>query len=218
MENTKEILAKYWPYVAGAIIGLILIMRYMGGRATTSTGSSDLASFYAAQTAQGQQAMQLAAQTAQIQAVNDAAARQDALARDTLAAQTKIGTIQAEAQMAQAVGQSAAGVVGALYGPTVQAINSAGVENAAAFQSAALVAATGFQSQSAIVKSTSDTVGAVGSSLQLWEGLSQGVGSILNPPQQMTQQLTPQQQLQQTQYQRGNSGLFGGSGGNGQNY
>lgn len=181
--DAKEMLSKYWYYGVGAILGLYLVMRYMAGSTAAPSGSSDLAAFYSAQTAQGQQAMQLAAQTAQIQATNDAAARSDALARDTLTAQTTVATIQAQAQMAQAVGQSAAGVVGALYGPTVQAINSAGQENAAAFQSAAVIAGTGFQSQAAIVDSTSKSLATVPQGLNVWSGLSQGIGSMLNPIQ-----------------------------------
>lgn len=212
-------LKKYWPYVAGAVIGLILIMRYMSGGSTASSGSSDLAAFYSAQTAQGQQSMQLAAQTAQIQAANDAAARQDALARDTLTAQTTVATIQAQAQMAQAVGQSAAGVVGALYGPTVQAINTAGVENAAAFQSAAVVAAAGFQTQGQIVDSTSKSLATVPQALDVWSGLSQGIGIMLAAPSGGGQQLTPVQQLQQSQFNRG-PGMYGGmvSAGSGQTF
>lgn len=235
MDNVKDILKKYWPYIVGGIVGLYLIMRYSGG-GSASGGTSDYGAFLQAQTAaatqnanlqaqsnaqnaalklqQDQQNAQLAVQQSQIslqqQALTGQLAFQTAQLADARAAaadKSKLDNMAlnaavvkdnntlelnrmatqanafnqfttAQAAMAQSVGSSTAAVIDALNKPAMVAMQSNAIENAAALQASANVAAAGFLSQGNMVAANSGIAG----------GLAGAIGNLQIPNLQGQQQ------------------------------
>src|SRR5690606_10552358 len=98
--------------------------------------------------------------------------------------------LKSQASMADAVGKSASGVIGALFNPTVAAINSAAYENAAAMNSAAIVAASGFQSQADTVGYTSNVTRSISDAVNGWGDVAFGIGSIMAGTKSKTEQIT----------------------------
>jgi len=98
MSDTTEAIKKYWPWVAGGVVGLIIIVKIRGG------GSSDpMAGFYAAQSQAAQQSAILGAQ---------AKAQDDAyrLGLAQIAGQQDIAKINAGAIMHQIDAQKQVGM------------------------------------------------------------------------------------------------------------
>lgn len=178
MNDLPEMLKKNWPYVVGGIIGLYLVWRFMSG-GSASGGDGGLSAYYAAQAQQQAAAQSAAAQAAQIQAEKDIAQQQYDLGLKQLQISGQTEYLKSQAQMAQAVGDSAAKLVGSLYTPTIAAMQSAAYENAAALTAASQVAAAGFISQQGTVQATSDVTRAVSDAVQAWGPVSEGIGSIL---------------------------------------
>lgn len=96
MDNVKDILKKYWPYIVGGIVGLYLIMRYSGG--SSSSGGSDYGAFLQAQTA-------AAAQNANLQAQSNAQSAQLQAQSAAQNAALKLQQDQQNNQMAMAQSQ-----------------------------------------------------------------------------------------------------------------
>ncbi len=168
MEETKEFLKKYWPYVVGGIVGLWLIMKYMGGSSSSST--SDYGAYLQAQTAASAQQAQLGLQSqmqqAQIDATTNAANQQFALQSKALDVSnnnnyaTAFNNFQTtQAQMAQALGSSVGSVLGALNAPAITALQAGAYENSAALQAAGNVAAQSFLAQGQVSQGTSNMFG-----------------------------------------------------------
>lgn len=99
MNNAKEILKKYWPYIVGGIVGLYLIMRFSGG-SSSSGGSSDYGAFLQAQTA-------AAAQNANLQAQSNAQNAALQLQRDQQNAQLAVQQSQVSLQQQALTGELA---------------------------------------------------------------------------------------------------------------
>jgi len=176
MDDIKPLIKKSWPYALGIVAGLWLIMRYSG---SSSSSGSDYASLLAAQSAAAAQNAQIGLQQQAMQQAADEQARQDQLASQAQQAQAQTDYLNAQASMASAVGAAASGVLGALYQPTINALNAASYENAAVYQSAAGVAAAGYASQADMIGSVASTTGQAAGALQTWEGVSQGIGEIV---------------------------------------
>lgn len=164
MDDAKNFISKYWPWLLGGLIALYLIMR--SGSASSSSSGTDYATYLAAQS-------QAAGQAAQVGLAQQAQDQSNALANATLnaqvqsnAGQQQIDYLNAQGSVAQAVGGAAAQLVGALYQPSIVAMSGANYENGVALQSAAGIASTGFVSQSAMLDSASKSIGSVASGLQ----------------------------------------------------
>ena len=99
MDNAKELLKKYWPYVVGGIVGLYLIMRFSGG-SSSSGGSSDYGAFLQAQTA-------AAAQNANLQAQSNAQNAALKLQQDQQNAQLAVQQSQLSLQQQALTGELA---------------------------------------------------------------------------------------------------------------
>lgn len=213
MDEARDFLKKNWYYVLGGVIGLYLVMRFMGGGSSSNAGTGYAA--YAAQQSQlGLQYAQISAQTqaaqAQIAAQQDATNKQYELGKMQLQASAQSDFLKSQAAAAESVGKAASGVIGALYQPTIAAMQSSAYENAAALQSAATIAGAGYLAQSGMVSSTSQVTQAVSQGLGQWGGVAQGAGWILQGP-------STGQSLIQGATQLGTAGLasgaFGGRGG-----
>lgn len=96
MSDTTEAVKKYWPWVAGGVVGLVLIMKMRGGGA----GVDPLASYYVAQQ-QGAAAQQAAA--AQAKAVDNSYA----LGMAQIQGQIQANQLQMTALMGQIDAQKA---------------------------------------------------------------------------------------------------------------
>jgi len=188
MSDTTEAIKKYWPWVAGGVVGLLLISKMRGG------GTSDpLAAAYAAQNANavqnaaiGEQAKQreqayqlnmtaltgqLSQQMAQIDAQKAVAmadiGRQSTADSLMIAGQTQIGSMNAQANYVLAQGQAglaaaqgASQLVAQFQSPAIAALNASAMENMTAMQTAGQVAMAGFGAQAGMIQSTAG--GAVG--------------------------------------------------------
>jgi len=183
MDDLKDILKKYWPYILGGIVGIYLILRYTGG-GSASAGGGDYAAFLQAQSAAAQQNAALQAQQAQIDAQKQAVANQLQLDRDALNAaiakdnatiDLQKAAVQAEAfnnfttsqaAMAQSMGSSTAAVINALNAPALTAMQANAAENAAALNAAANAAAAGYLAQSEMVASGSNLAAGIASAIQ----------------------------------------------------
>lgn len=172
MDDVKDFVKKYWPYILGGVVGLYLLLRYNAGGSTSSgdggygaylqtqaqMAQQNAASQAAAQTAANQLALQNKAIDAQI--AYDNAALQ--VTRDANAA-TAFNQFQtAQAAMAGAVGSSTAQLIDALNKPAMTAMEAGAYENAAALGAAGNVAANSFLAQGSIVSSAVGAANAVG--------------------------------------------------------
>lgn len=176
MDDAKEIIKKYWPYIVGAVVGLYLLLRYSGGSQASSSGSSDYAALLAAQSQAAAQNAAIGAQAAQaagtLQLNRDALAAQ--INKDNATLELQKTAVQAEAfnnfqasqaAMAKSIGESAAGLIGALNAPSITAMAAGAQENAAALLAAGNVAASAFQTQGGIVSSGAATIAGVGNAI-----------------------------------------------------
>jgi hypothetical protein len=180
MEETKEFLKKYWPYLLGGVIGLYIIMKYMGSGSSSTSAAPAIASagpdtsLQQAQlglAAQAQQA-QINAQAAQLQAQVNAANGQLTLQSQALDVQNSANYASAfnqfqntQANMATAIGGAASQVVTALNQPAITALQAGAYENSAALQAAGNVAAQSFLAQGQVSQGTSAMFGKAISNL-----------------------------------------------------
>jgi hypothetical protein len=156
VDDTKEFLKKYWPYVVGGIIGLWLILRYSGGGSSGGGGADGAyAAYLQAQTAAAAQNAQLGMQQQAQQAQINLANKQLDVENNANYATAFNNFQTTQAQMAAALGGSVAQVVGALNNPAITAIQAAALENSAALQAAGNVAANSFLAQGTVSKGTS---------------------------------------------------------------
>lgn len=166
MDDTKEFLKKYWPYIVGGIIGLWLILRYSGGGSSGGGGADGAYSAYLqAQTAAAAQNAQLGMQQQAQQAQINLANKQLDVENNANYATAFNNFQTTQAQMANALGSSVSAVVGALNAPAITAMQSAAYENSAALQAAGNVAAQSFLTQGAISQGTSNMIGRAISSI-----------------------------------------------------
>jgi len=216
MDDAKELLKKYWPYIVGGIVGLYILLRYNGG-GSASSGSSDYAALLAAQSQAASQNAAIGAQAAQaagtLQLNRDALNAQIAKDNATLELQKK--AVQAEAfnnfqssqaAMAKSIGESTAGLITALNAPSITAMAAGAQENAAALLAAGNVAASAFTTQGNIVNAGASTVAAVGNAVGNMQPIS----------------ITPKPSMLETVLGAANQGfatyMNGGFGGYGVNY
>ena len=165
--DAEDAIKKYWPWAVGAVVGVLLISRYMGG-AGQSSGDSSLAAFYQSQAAAAAANQANSAAMFQAQTQRDVAIANLDLEKTKVRAANETQYLAAQAQMALAIGQSAAGTVNALYQPTIAALNSAAYENAAALTAGATVAAAGMTAQAVATQTVGEALkgyGNVGASL-----------------------------------------------------
>jgi len=185
MDDVKGFIKERWPWILGGLVGIYLVLKYMGG-GSSSSSDGGMAAYLASQ---NQAASQMAIANAQIQAQRDSQAAANALARDQLNAQigannnaTQVGFLQAQGQAAQNVASAASTVVSALNQPAIAAMNAAAYENAAALTGAAGVAQAGYVAQASNVKSASSVVQAVsqavGSTNQSLSSQAQSAGQV----------------------------------------
>jgi hypothetical protein len=186
----KEDAKKYWPWVAGAVVGYFVIVKLMGSGSTSAaaSGASD-ASVLAAASANAA-AANSAATTAnnQYQLAQTQLSDQNALATATLQAQSL-----ASGQAAQVANVSAIGGVitniGTMISSTlasqaqipVAAINAAAAGNQVALAAAASVASAGVQALPGTLSASAQLVEAQYAPLQSYGstlvGLADGVAS-----------------------------------------
>jgi hypothetical protein len=190
MDDVKEFVAKYWPYIVGGIVGLFLILRFSGGSSSgSSSGDGGYGAFLQAQTAAGAQnaALQLQAQTANNQMALESKALQAKIDFDNAALQVQNNANYAvafndfqmtQAAMAQSIGSSTAAVIDALNAPSIMAMQTGAFENAAALEAAGVVAASSFATQGQIVATSSQTAGQMAQALQ---GVTSNVGNLEGP-------------------------------------
>src|SRR5579859_126088 len=120
MAEMSEAVKKYWPWALGAVAGLYVVSKLMGG---SSSGSGAAASYQAAAAMNAQNnaaslsQQQLATQIAASQASQANTAQQTALAGQT-------AYINALGNVAQGVGTSAAQIITAQAALPVAAINA----------------------------------------------------------------------------------------------
>lgn len=213
MDDVQGFLKKNWMYIVGALVGLYLVYRFMGGGGS-SGGDNGYAAFVNAQNQAGLQQAQIsaqaAAQQASIAAAQDKANKEYELGKLQVQASAQTAFLQSQAAMADSVGKAASGVLGALYQPTIAAMQASAYENAAALTAGAQVAGAGFVSQASMVQSTSNVTQSVAQGLNAWGSVGQGAGYILSGPT-TGQQLIGAGTALGMQGMR--SGLFGGRGG-----
>ena len=202
----SEALKKYWPYIVGAIVGLYLISKYMGG--SSSSGSTDYASFLNAQNAAAAQAAQIGIAQQQLQNQTDLQNAQIQLASQAEQDAAQATYMQAQGQLASQVTAASSGVIAALYQPAITAINAAGVYNGQVAQAAAQVAVGGFQSQASMIQSESQTLQAAAQGLNTFGVIAQ----VVNQPSAAataTQQPKSNPTSLYGPGSFGNTGLFG---------
>lgn len=174
MDDVKDFVKKYWPYILGGVVGLYLILRYSAGSSASSSGDNGYGAFLQAQSAAASQnaALQLQAKTA---------ADANALNNKALDAQIAFNTEQlkvtnnknyadafnnfqtSQAAMAGAIGSSTAQVIDALNKPAITAMAAGAQENSAALEAAGNVAANSFLAQGSVVGSSAQTAGQMAS-------------------------------------------------------
>lgn len=100
MDDAKDFLSKYWPYIVGAVVGLYLILKFSGGN--SASNSTDYASLLAAQAAASQQNAQIGmaqqAQQSQVDLANKQIDSQNAIANKSLDLQASAATQQFDLQ------------------------------------------------------------------------------------------------------------------------
>lgn len=171
MDDIKEFLKKYWPYVAGGIIGLYLLTRYSS---SGSGGSAPVtytpAGGYNAQDAmlQSQERIALAQiglEDRRITSQNDIASQTLQVQKAALHAQAFNDFNKSQAAMAYALGDNAGKVIDALNTPALSAMISSATENAAAYNAIGNLTSNAFRAQSEMVAASSASTGTIGASL-----------------------------------------------------
>lgn len=226
MDDVKDFVKQYWPYIVGGLVGIYLLLRFSGG-SSSGGGSSDYAAFMQANAQASQQNAQLQAQQAALAAQAAQAAGELQLNRDALNAQISkdkatlalqqsavytegFNAFQtSQAAMATAIGGSAAQVITALNQPAITAMQAAAVENAAALEAAGNVAVGSYSAQAAMQAANAATVAAVGQ--------RQGV-RLLDQPESQAGSIVGSIASAVSSYFTGGMGGLGGGGGGQQQY
>lgn len=178
MDDIQGFIKKYWPYIVGGGVLLFILLRMNSGNSSGGGGGSYYAANAAASAQYAGQALQAQVQreAMEMQAKSDAAAL--ALKEKELENLSQIGFLQAQGEVAQGVGAAAAGIMGALYQPSLIAMQSAAYENSATVAAAAQVAGDSFKSQAGMIESTSGTTKAVADTARAWEGVTAGISNM----------------------------------------
>lgn len=164
MDETKEIVKKYWPYLVGGLIALWLLLKMSGS--SSSSSDAAYAAYLQQQTAAGTAAAQIGLQQQSLDQSNALATATLNAQQQATQGQQQIDYLNAQGNIAQSVAGAAASLVGALYQPTVAAQVSAASENQTALAAASAVAAAGFNAQSTLSANGSNAVQSVASGLQ----------------------------------------------------
>lgn len=157
-----EPVKKHWPLVLGGIVGIFLVVKFVGSRSTTTTSDATYGTFnaqaYAAQSAAALQQSQIAANTQ--------------LASDTLNANTQIAAgknavnwTMAQGAVALQIGNAAGNLIAALDMPTITAINSSAAADAQALRSAESIVTTGLKADALDIQNASAAMGYVTSAI-----------------------------------------------------
>lgn len=165
MDDLKEGIKKYWPFLLGGLIAIYLLMR-AGSSNSASSGSSDYAAYLAAQSQQAIAGQTAQAQQAQIDVANRSLDLQQQAQNE--AAQTNYLT--AQGGIIQAIGDMSGKLATALYQPALVAISSASQDNQAALATAAGVAVGGYQSEANMLNTSASSI----------QSVSQAVASMSN--------------------------------------
>ena len=164
-EHVKVFVKHNWMYLAGGLLGLIIVVKYVGrsssSNTTTNTSSND-AQFMALMNAQ---AAQSAGQSAQIALANKNLDNQNAIAMRSLDVQnaqgnnaTQVAWLKAQGDAALKTASASAMLVDSLNRPATQAIASSGQVTAAGLASSGMIGVAGFQAQSATVTAAANVL------------------------------------------------------------
>ena len=170
-EGTKGFLKKYGLWIVGGIAGLYLVYKYMGSSGSASSGSSSLASQYAA-TLNAQN--QYSAQAGQYALQQNAQAMEYAQQTNQLNAQLAATQMQQEVAGIQAAGSTLSSVIGVQSALPTATINAAAAQNQQALSAAAQVASAGL---SAVPGSVQGAAFALQAAQQPWDAVAQAVSS-----------------------------------------
>jgi hypothetical protein len=143
---TAEKLKKFSPWIIGGVVGLFVLYKYAGGG---SSGGTDYAAYYAAQSAQNAQAGALQLQNKQLDA---------AIASQNMQNQT--AQIGAVGSSAATIASGIAQVIAAQSILPAQAMNAASQSNQIALASAASVAGRSFDALPGMFSGIGDIIGA----------------------------------------------------------
>lgn len=138
MSDTTEAIKKYWPWVAGGVIGLVLISYMRGG--SSSGGTATVGGLSASESAQYG-----------LQAASIAANRDIALAKTT--GENAAAFLAAQGVAAQGVGEGVSQLLGVLQLPTITAINAGAAENVATINGAVAAQVGAFNAQASTLNS-----------------------------------------------------------------
>ncbi len=119
---------KYWPYVLGGVVGLIIIVKLRGGGSAPAT-------------------VTLPGYDSSANQAANALAAQSNFANAKLGADSAINWTLAQGTAAGQIGAAATSIITALQMPTINAINSGNLADASAIESASKVAVSGYQAQ-----------------------------------------------------------------------
>lgn len=166
--DIPEPVKKYWPYLLGGAVGIYVIAK-MSGAGSASPSSVVLPGY--------DQNAALA---------NSTLAAQSSLANATLAANTEnannlaqIEFLKTQGIVAGQLGTTASQMITALQMPTIAAINSGNVADAAALESAGNVAIAGFNAQANINRSSAITITSLADAVRTsMSSISNAVSSV----------------------------------------
>lgn len=170
MDDIKDSIKKYWPYLLGGLIAIYFLTRSTGS--STSSGSGDYAAYLAAQSnaagvnAQTQQA------NAAIQAQKDIADKQIELQKEDLYATAQTNYLTAQSGIIQAIGQAAGNLASSLYQPAMVAMATASTENQVALNAAAGVAVGGFNTQANLINTGASSIQSVAQAVSSMSGIN----------------------------------------------
>ena len=186
----NEAVKKYWPWAAGGVVGIIIIMRMSGGNSSSPANSN-------AATLAAMQAMvaQTNAQNAQISLAQKAEADNMALANAKMQNDAGIAQINAYGNLTQALGSAISTTANAQAQVPIAAMMAASANSQAALKSAAGVAATGLaalpgslDAAADLAKASYAPIQAYGSALgQMAQGVSQTATNAMNSTAQTAQ-------------------------------
>lgn len=187
----NEAVKKYWPWAAGGVVGIILIMRMSGGGSSASSAGSSAANYATLQAL----AAQTNAQNAQILLAQKVEADNMALANAKMQSDAGIAQINAYGNLTQALGQAISTTANAQAQIPVAAMLAASANSQAALKSAAGVAATGLaalpgslDAAADLAKASYAPIQAYGSALgQMAQGVSQTATNAMNSTAQTAQ-------------------------------
>lgn len=163
MDDFKDGIKKYWPFLLGGLIAVYLLMRSSSAQ---SSSSSDYAAYLAAQAQNATAGQAAQGQQAQIDIANRSLDLQQQ-AQDS-AAQTNY--LAAQGGIIQAIGDMSGKLATALYQPALVAISSASQENQAALATAAGVAVGSYQAEGTMLNTSASSI----------QSVSQAVASMSN--------------------------------------